>query len=680
MSIRQGNKFFREGRYADAIREYQKINRDSPLYVHAEANIARALFHSKSSDAFEKRIPQSTADADICEPAAPLVSIIMPVFNVAPYLDASLLTVLSQELKDFELIIVNDASTDNSANIIQMYASMDPRVRVVHLQYNTLGGAGIPSNVGMKLARGRYIGFVDSDDWVTPNGFRELVECAQESDADVVIGDFCTFIEDSREVSVAYDKKSWAALPINKVISASTYPDLLRLSPVPWRKLYKRTFVEKNHTYYPEGDYFYEDNPLHWFVLSRAERVVLTDAVISYHRMAREGQTMSSASYKLAAMCSHVNTIARHLSKPDVACQQALVDEFYDYCYRSSWVVDRQENGAVRSLVAKRLSNIFQRHCNKMPPAKLRENFKGRFNNYQAAYPSVDLTVVIPAHNCADLISETVASLYQLNDISFNVLIIDDGSTDGTFEVCDELSRRYAGLHVFQQGNKGAGRARNALIPLCTGLYTYFLDADDVIDARNLSAAVKAAKSENSDLHFFKYRIEYFDAKKSRGMFDADEGLWKELKSAVTHDDRRNIVAGLINYPWNRIIKTDFLHDENIFFGPTVVHNDIPYHWHSVVAAEKITYTDEPVCTHRKFESREQITNITDRRRMMVFEALRVTQASMEKYAQFSDLIPKWIRFSEHLIDWAERRIPKDALVEYAERAESFKRSLPVRK
>lgn len=79
--------------------------------------------------------------------------------------------------------------------------------------------------------------------------------------------------------------------------------------------------MKKKKIAYPEGDYFYEDNPLHWFVLSEAERVVIIDKVISYHRMAREGQTMSSSSYKLGAISSHINTTANFLLQQTIKNQ-----------------------------------------------------------------------------------------------------------------------------------------------------------------------------------------------------------------------------------------------------------------------------------------------------------------------------------------------------------------------
>src|SRR5699024_7506178 len=114
----------------------------------------------------------------------PTLSVVMPVFNVAPYLDAAIQSVLMQDYQDFELIIVDDASSDNGRKVIDMHAALDPRIRVIGLDHNTLGGAGIPSNLGIRAARGKYIGFVDSDDWVTKTGFTRMVQLAEEQDAE----------------------------------------------------------------------------------------------------------------------------------------------------------------------------------------------------------------------------------------------------------------------------------------------------------------------------------------------------------------------------------------------------------------------------------------------------------------------------------------------------------------
>lgn len=553
-----------------------------------------------------------------------------------------------------------------------MYAKLDSRINVVHLEYNTLGGAGIPSNVGIDMALGKYIAFVDSDDWLSPGALGDLLDTAEQFDAEVVVGDFNLFQEDTREVRQAYDKNSWAGLPQKTVISAENFPGIFRLSPVPWRKLYNKEFLLKNSIAYPEGDYFYEDNPLHWRVLAHAKRVVLIDRPVSFHRMARAGQTMGASSYKLAAMCSHANTIGNYLHHPDLIKKQDIIDEFYDYCYRSIWVANDQLDVGVKSLIEKRLAAIYTKHNKVIPAKKLRSNFKRVFSQFEKSYPDIDLTVVIPAHNCHDYIESTIASIYKIKDITFNVLLIDDGSTDATFEKCQELATNYPNLHLFQQGNKGAGRARNSLIPLCTGKYTFFLDADDFVSAAALEMAVKAAKRNNHDLYFMKYKIEFTEENRTRGMFDADIKLWNELMRLENGKDRRKIVAGLINYPWNRIIATDLLHDANIFFGSTVVHNDIPFHWHSVAAANNIGFSDLEVCTHRKFNERQQITNINDHRRMMVFEALRIALERIGPYSSFGDIKDEWDAFAEHVVNWARTRVTEQHMDIYNQKANAF--------
>ncbi|SMX95086.1 Glycosyltransferase involved in cell wall bisynthesis [Brevibacterium linens] len=595
----------------------------------------------------------------------PFLSIVMPVFNVAPYLDTSIQSVLMQDFEDFELIIVDDASTDNGRQVIEMHRALDDRVRVIELDHNTLGGAGVPSNLGIRAARGKYIAFVDSDDWVTKSAFSRLVELAETNDAQLVIGDFRTFDENDRSFADAYDGDRWRNIPLEQVISASSHPSLLRLSPVPWRKLYRSDFVRENHVLYPEGDYFYEDNPLHWHVLSRAERVVACDGIVSYHRMAREGQTMGAFEYKLGAIASHANTILESLKTSTAAHREVLFEEFIDYVSRQRWIVRRQTQPAAAKIIQHRLADIYDRAREIEPTADVPQKTISHFAGYRSAYPDLDLTIVIPVYNSADLLRDTLDSVMALDGLAFDVLLIDDGSTDQSLKVMREYERKYANVHVFEQKNRGAGRARNSIIPLCTGRYTYFLDADDVINANALRQAIIKADNDESDLMFVQYRIEYVDEGRSRGMFNADSEIWKQLKEVTKIETKRRLLSGLINYPWNRIIKTQLLHDANIFFGPTVVHNDVLYHWHSILSAINIGILETDVCTHRKFVDRQQVTNIADERRMSVLEALRGTHERISDLPAYAQVREQWETFSLELIEWAKTKIPERLLVTY---------------
>lgn len=607
--------------------------------------------------------------------SAPVVSMVMPVYNVEPYLDVAISSVLDQGFSDLELIIIDDASTDNGRSIIEKYWKKDRRVRVFALDHNTLGGAGIPSNVGIRAALGDYVAFADSDDHVSPGGLAALVAAAKSNSADLAIGDFRTFTEEDATGSESYDRSVWADLPIGQAISAATNPDLFRLSPVPWRKLYRREFLQEHRILYPEGDYFYEDNPLHWFVLSRAKRVVLCDTVVSFHRMEREGQTMSAQTYKLGAFVNHANTILRFLDGARGEDRTQLFESFIGYLDRTHWTATRQTQPAASALVKRGFGEVYRKAVAAAPGVKLSARTKARMAEDQGAYPDVDLTVVMPVFNNADLVGGTLDSLLALRGISFNILLVDDGSTDDSLAVIREYESRHENVHVFAQGNKGAGRARNSVIPLSTGRYTYFLDADDHVDSRSLAAAVRQADATSADLLFVKYRIDYVDEGRSRGMFDADRDLWKQAAGARTGAEKQSLAARLINYPWNRIIRTTLLHDANIFFGATVVHNDVLFHWHSIASASSIEFFDAEVCVHRKFAIRKQVTNVNDARRMAVLEALRDTHARISHLDHYDDVRDEWVKFAAHLLSWAQSRVPAELQGEYARRRAAISQS-----
>lgn len=589
----------------------------------------------------------------------PTVSVVMPVYNVEPYLEAAISSVLDQDFRDIELILVDDASKDGGRRIIQKYWKKDPRVRVFGLDHNTLGGAGIPSNVGVRAARGEYVAFADSDDQVTNAGLAGLVEAAETHDADLVIGDFRTFTDKLTEGAESYDRHVWSSIPTGTPLSAVENTDLFRLSPVPWRKLYRRAFLEEHAILYPEGDYFYEDNPLHWFVLSRARRVVLCDEVISFHRMEREGQTMSAQTYKLGAFVNHMNTVLNSLMAAEPAHRDILIESFANYLDRTLWVATKQTQPAAAAMIRRGFAEIYERAIEAAPAANIPEKTRTKLTTFRSAYLDPDLTIVVPVYNSSGLLKPTLDSLLSIRGLRFDVLLVDDGSTDDSLAVMEDYEKRFSNVHVFAQGNRGAGRARNSVIPLASGRYTYFLDADDVIDANALVAAVAQADEESSDLLFMKYRIEYTDEGRSRGMFEADVEAWTKAAKAAGKT-RQRAVAQLINYPWNRLIRTRLLHDGNIFFGPTVVHNDVLFHWHTIARATRISLFDGEVCIHRKFTSRDQITNINDARRLAVLEALRGTHERISPLESYSDIRDEWIHFAQHLLSWAASRIPEE--------------------
>lgn len=170
----------------------------------------------------------------------PTVSIIVPIYNAAAYLCRCIDSILAQEYTDFELILVNDGSTDGSGAICDTYAARDSRVHVIHKK-NT--GVSDTRNIGISHAIGTYLQFLDSDDWITPDATRLMVRAATEHRCDLVITDFYRVVGErvARKGDIEEDgvltKEEFAAHMMEA--PADFYYGVL------WNKLYRRDLVEK---------------------------------------------------------------------------------------------------------------------------------------------------------------------------------------------------------------------------------------------------------------------------------------------------------------------------------------------------------------------------------------------------------------------------------------------------
>ena len=116
--------------------------------------------------------------------SSPKISVIIPVYNTEKYLRQCLDSVVNQTLKDIEIICINDGSTDNSLQILNEYASSDNRIKLINLIANK--GVSFARNFGIRLSKGRYIGFVDSDDWIDLSFYENLYLTTKKQDSDII--------------------------------------------------------------------------------------------------------------------------------------------------------------------------------------------------------------------------------------------------------------------------------------------------------------------------------------------------------------------------------------------------------------------------------------------------------------------------------------------------------------
>ncbi|MGL5932161.1 MAG: glycosyltransferase family 2 protein [Cetobacterium sp.] len=182
------------------------------------------------------------------------LSIIVPVYNTEKYLEKCLKSILSQSLKEIEVIVINDGSTDKSDTIIQKYKMIDNRVIVINKKN---GGLSSARNAGIKIARGKYILNIDSDDWIEGNYFEDIYRKAEEEKLDIVVTDILWDYENKK---IIYKKD--LDIHDNEIINNDIYLDMFfkdQIYPAVWNKLYKRKLYKDYNILHPENVSLGED-------------------------------------------------------------------------------------------------------------------------------------------------------------------------------------------------------------------------------------------------------------------------------------------------------------------------------------------------------------------------------------------------------------------------------------
>lgn len=228
------------------------------------------------------------------------ISIIIPVYNTGKYLEKCLNSIITQSLKDIEIICIDDGSEDDSLKILQSFAKKDSRIKVL-TQKNQ--GQSVARNVGIKKAQGDYIGFIDSDDWADEKMFEKLYHNAQSYDSDVAMCSIHVFNEKTEEMN---DHDSYMSLDLfdksfeNRAFNYKEVLDsLFRICVVPWNKIYKREFLISNKILFPEG-LFFEDNVFNLEILIKSKKIsIIKEPLIFFRRFSQTSTTTGEDRKKL---------------------------------------------------------------------------------------------------------------------------------------------------------------------------------------------------------------------------------------------------------------------------------------------------------------------------------------------------------------------------------------------
>ena len=426
----------------------------------------------------------SESEADMAK-----VSLIVPVFNTEKYLRECLDSLVSQTLRDIEIVCVNDGSTDSSPMILAAYAQRDARIRVVSQPNRGLSAA---RNAGLSVARGEYLLFMDSDDRLDTVAVEQLYGRAAKDRLDLLFYNADCFAdspgaEKQAKSYTAYYRRSreYAEVKAGAELAAEMRSNGDYLCSACF-ELWRTEFLRANGLEFTVG-ILHEDTDFTFRALLLAERAAHMDAVF-FHRRVRAGSIMSdsirfASSYGAFRAFLGMERGYRKLQESGRGHAQLLA-EMHDVL-----VVARIRYAQMGWEERRKLADVedaYYRHLFQVlvadPVNHAMELSAPEPRGTRKVIPpdgSVKVTVIIPVYNMGKFVAECLDSVLGQTLKEIEVICVDDGSTDDSPTVLAAYAAKDSRVKVITQANQGVSAARNSALDAAVGEFVIFMDPDD---------------------------------------------------------------------------------------------------------------------------------------------------------------------------------------------------------
>ena len=295
----------------------------------------------------------------------PELSVIIPVYNVQSELRTCLESVINQTYRNMEIIIIDDASTDDSAHIIEEYAAKCQLIKPVILQHNI--GVGDVRNHGISLARGHYIGFVDGDDWIDMNFYQNLINSIKSNDSDIAVCGIKTEYNNSQNYQLRYKYNSENCITGEYALKLLTKSENYGyfITPIVNNKIYDADFLKNTDIYFNSARSF-QDDFFSFFAILYSKRISLvTDTY--YHYDQRQSSTTHTFCKRLVTDCLDTLVQIRDILQKNM-CLEKYKKEYYSY-------VERLITSLLDMLIRKEQDSITQKEYLKYIISKFGNNF-----------------------------------------------------------------------------------------------------------------------------------------------------------------------------------------------------------------------------------------------------------------------------------------------------------------
>ena len=405
-----------------------------------------------------------------------LISIVVPIYNVENYLRQCLDSISEQTYKNFECILINDGSTDNSKQIAEEYLT-DSRFKLINQSNKGLSGA---RNTGISHIReeSTFVAFVDSDDYIYSDFLETLIEHI-EDDVDIIEGMIENFHDEIKVDNVSHNFEKKILITKDDKLGELALNEL-RVSVFP--KLFRKSLLTED--FFPEG-WIFEDLAVIPELVSHSGKWIKLPKVIYGYRIRPNSITTKEFSEE----------------KLDVFKIFEKDDLFF-----------KDESDRTKLLVEKLKYLHLNYHDIEFVPEnnqykQLYKQEKQKLLSKIADYESKALiSIIVPIYNVEKYLRQCLDSIQDQSYQNFECLLINDGSPDNSADICKEYVSKDPRFRYIEKENGGVSSARNLELEHSKGEYITFIDSDDWVDSDYLEVLYKSLTDEKADVAVSTYK------------------------------------------------------------------------------------------------------------------------------------------------------------------------------
>lgn len=593
----------------------------------------------------------------------PLVSVIVPVYNAECYLRQTLDSICNQTLRDIEIIIVDDDSTDGTVSILQEYAAKDCRITLLRQEHQYAGAA---RNKGMSVAKGKYYSFLDADDLFEPTMLEKMVAQAEKVNADVVVCLADTFKGETYKKSEAklHNRQCRPAILNNVDITCfcpmrdATSQLYQFIYGFAWDKLYRASTVKQHQFKFDEIPQCNDASFSHSMVAC-ATVCSIIEEYLAHYRISENS-------------VSHI--IDRVVTSP-VALKSM----------RNNLLKLNANDDAMKSF--KRMAIVYAagQLCN--ANNKYREEYirclieeiepefgfldeTADFYDVEWAYQiykrlvSPEISVVLPIYNAENYLNECLDSLKRQTFNDFEIICINDGSKDDSLGILRKRATKQHNIRIIDVPNGGYGKAMNLGLKAAHGKYFAILEPDDYLPDNAYERLYYTAESNNLELvkgrHISFYTKETGEQKRT-----ASEKYENAGKIVVPRHNHRLFYHAPVA-TWSGLYRCDFIrqHDIEYHESPGASYQDTGFFMMTSGYAERAMFINDVVYMYRKDNPSSSVNNKSNK--IFAFEKeFAFIKRKFQDSGRWDDLKELYLLRRVGVDRWMRGNISEHVLVQY---------------